>query len=211
MAAGDGAALGDDRSSDDDVLRLLRTGTAAEHEDVERTLDLLDPALGRDRLAHVLDLMHGFWCAAEAGLEAWAAACPDDAERLRWSRRRRTALFAGDLGTLGATPSAAAPRLPPVGGTDEALGRMYVLEGSTLGGVFIDRHLSGLPELAEVTLRAFSPYGSETGAMWASFRRETRARVADGGDPGTVLAAARTTFGHLADWCRPTALPSVPA
>jgi hypothetical protein len=47
--------------------------------------------------------------------------------------------------------------------------------------------------------------------MWASFRRETRARVAAGGDAGTVLAAARTTFGHLADWCRPAALPGVPA
>lgn len=203
--------LGNGRGTDHDVLRLLRTGTAAEHEDVENTLALLDPALGRPRLVHVLDLMHGFWRAAEAGLDAWAAEHPADAGRLRWSRRRRTALFAGDLGTLGAEPSAAAPPLPAVGGTDEALGRMYVLEGSTLGGVFIDRHLAGLPELAGVTLRAFSPYGSETGAMWASFRREARARVVEGGDPGTVLAAARATFGHLADWCRPAALPGVPA
>lgn len=209
MAAGNHAALEDDRGTDDDVLRLLRTGTAAEHEDVERTLALLDPALGRPRLVHVLDLMHGFWRAAEAGLDAWAADRPADADRLQWSRRRRAALFAGDLQTLGAAPSGATPQLPPVRGTDEALGRLYVLEGSTLGGVFIDRHLSGLPELADVTLRAFSPYGSETGAMWASFRRETRARITDGGDTGTVLAAARTTFGDLAGWCRPAALPGV--
>lgn len=211
MAAGGDGALGDDRDIDDDVLRLLRTGTAAEHEDVERTLALLDPALGRPRLVQVLDLMHGFWRAAEAGLDAWAADRPADAERLQWSRRRRTCLFAGDLETLGAQPSPASPQLPPVRGTDEALGRMYVLEGSTLGGVFIDRHLSGLPELADVGLRAFSPYGSETGAMWASFRRATRARIADGGDAGTVLAAARTTFVDLAGWCRPAALPGVPA
>jgi heme oxygenase (biliverdin-IX-beta and delta-forming) len=211
MAAGDDVARQDDRGTGDDVLRLLRTGTAAEHDDVERTLDLLDPALGRPRLTQVLDLMHGFWRAAEAGLDDWAVRSPADAERLQWPRRRRTALFARDLAALGAQPSDGSPGLPPVVGTDEALGRMYVLEGSTLGGVVIDRHLAGLPELAGVPLRAFSPYGGETGAMWASFRRVTRALVAEGGDPATVLAAARVTFAELAGWCRPVALPGVHA
>ena len=198
-------------ADDDDVLRLLRTGTAAEHEDVERTLALLDPALSRARLAHVLDLMHGFWCAAEAGLDTWAEEHPADAERLQWTRRRRAPLFALDLAALGADVSGRPPELAAVRSTDEALGRMYVLEGSTLGGVFIDRHLATLPELAGVAIRAFSPYGSETGAMWAAFRRATRARAADGGDVATLLAAARATFGDLADWCRPAALPAVPA
>lgn len=210
MAAG-GDAARQDRGTDDDVLRLLRTGTAAEHEDVERTLDLLDPALSRARLAHVLDLMHGFWRAAEAGLDEWAARCPADAGRLEWPRRRRAALFASDLAGLGATASDRSPELPPVPGTDAALGRMYVLEGSTLGGVLIGRHLAGLPGLAGVPIRAFSPYGSETGAMWAAFRRATRARVADGGDAGTMLAAARATFADLAGWCRPAGVPGVPA
>jgi heme oxygenase (biliverdin-IX-beta and delta-forming) len=211
MAAEDGIARRDDRGTDDDVLRLLRTGTAAEHEDVERTLDLLDPSLTRHRLAQVLDAMHGFWRAAEAGLDDWAARCPADAERVDWSRRRRTSLFATDLQALGAPASAAAPLLPTVAGTDEALGRMYVLEGSTLGGVFIDRHLAALPELAGVTVRAFSPYGSETGAMWAAFRRTTRARVSAGGDAAAMLASARSTFAGLAGWCRRAAVPGVPA
>jgi heme oxygenase len=211
MPAGNRAALHDDRGADDDVLRLLRTGTAAEHDDVERALDLMDPALSRHRLAHVLDLMHGFWRAAEHGLDEWAARRPDDAARLEWTRRRRTALFAEDLHRLGATASGSAPELPAVAGTDEALGRMYVLEGSTLGGVFIDRHLAELPELAGTRIRAFSPYGSETGAMWAAFRRVTRALVAEGGDTRAVVDSARTTFAALAGWCRPAAVPGVPA
>ncbi|MGY2130075.1 biliverdin-producing heme oxygenase [Blastococcus sp. SYSU DS0617] len=210
MAAGNHDALRDDRGTDD-VLRLLRTGTAAEHEDVERTLDLLDPSLSRHRLAQVLDAMHGFWCAAEAGLDEWAVRCPDDAERVEWARRRRASLFAADLRGLGARASDRFPLLPPVLGTDEALGRMYVLEGSTLGGVFIDRHLAALPELAGVTIRAFSPYGSETGAMWAAFRRTTRLRITEGGDARAMLESARTTFAALAGWCRPTAMTGLPA
>ena len=48
---------------------MLRTGTATEHAALERSLDLLDPALGRPRLTEVLTRMHGFWLAAEAGLD----------------------------------------------------------------------------------------------------------------------------------------------
>ena len=186
-----------------DVLRLLRAGTTAEHESVELTLDLLDPHLDRTRLTGVLTRMHGFWRAAEAGLDDWAARFPSDARAVTWSGRRRAGLFAADLDALGAAPADAEPALPPVGTTDDALGRLYVLEGSTLGGVFIDRHLDGLPSLSGVRLRAFTPYGPETGAMWHAFRRVTRDRVADGGDADAMLTAATATFRALADWCRP--------
>ena len=185
-----------------DVLQLLRAGTATEHADVERTLDLMSPQLQRSRLITVLDRLHGFWAAAEAGLDAWADRHPGDARAVDWTRRRRAGLFADDLRALDATGGAARPGLARIDGTDAALGRLYVLEGSTLGGTFIDRHLAGLPQLAGVRLRAFSPYGPETGAMWHAFRRTTRERVASGGDAATVVAAARQTFSALAAWCR---------
>lgn len=200
MPAGETAAHGNARSGDDDVLHLLRTGTAAEHRAVEATLDLLDPALDRARLAQVLALLHGFWVAAEGGLDEWAARLPADAAALDWSRRRRARLFATDLATLGIPVPVDAPRLPPVAGTDEALGRMYVLEGSTLGGTFIDRHLAGLPAFSGVRLRAFSPYGERTGAMWAAYRRAAREHMAADGDVDRVIEAARATFAALAGW-----------
>jgi len=189
-----------------DVLGLLRAGTAAEHASLERALDLLAPDLHPPRLAAVLARMHGFWRAAEDGLDGWAARCPDDAESVTWPARRRAALFAADLHALGVAPTGDEPRLAPVTGTDEALGRLYVLEGSTLGGTFIDRHLATLPGLGGVRLRAFSPYGPRTGAMWHAFRRATRDRVARGGDPAVILASATGTFRSLAEWCRPAEL-----
>jgi heme oxygenase len=188
-----------------DVLQLLRTGTASEHEDVERALGLLDAGLDRRRLVDVLDRLHGFWSAAEAGLDDWARRHPADAAAVDWPRRRRAGLFAADLRGLGTEADAARPELPAPRGTDEALGRMYVLEGATLGGTFIDRHLAGLPQLAGVRVRAFAPYGAETGAMWHAFRRATRARVAAGGDAAAVVTSARATFGVLAAWCRTAA------
>jgi len=200
--ARDGGVRVADEDRGGDVLRRLRTETAVEHQAVEDTLDLLSPGLTRDRLADVLTRMHGFWLAAEASLDAWAQARPADAARVEWPRRRRAALFAADLAALGATGPTPQPALPDVEGTDAALGRMYVLEGSSLGGVFIDRHLATLPQLAGVgRLSAFSPYGEQTGAMWHAFRTVTRARIAGGGDADRLVAAARETFGALAGWC----------
>jgi heme oxygenase len=199
---GTGATDDGDRVTDDaDVLRRLRTETAAGHRAVEDALDLLSPQLTRARLADVLVRMHGFWRSAEAGLDAWARTHPADAERVQWSRRHRTPLFAADLAALGATP-AGVPELPGVPDTDVALGRLYVLEGSSLGGVLIDRHLATLPQLAGGRrLSSFSPYGERTGAMWHAFRTVTRARVAAGGDADRLVGAARQTFGALASWC----------
>jgi heme oxygenase len=204
MVAGENDVLVPVRSRTD-VLRALRDGTAAEHETVERTLDLLDPALGRGRLTEVLTRMHGFWLAAEAGLDAWTARFPHDAAAVEWTRRRRAGLFAADLDALGAAPARTVPDLADLVDTDAALGRLYVLEGSTLGGTFIDRHLAGLPELAGVRLRAFSPYGPETGRMWQAFRRAARAHVDGDGDAAAMVASARTTFRALAAWCAPAA------
>lgn len=207
MAAGEEAARPDDRTTGD-LLRLLRTGTSTEHEDVERTLDLLDPALSRSRLTDVLIRMHGFWRAAEAGLEQWAAHHPGDAAAVSWPRRRRAGLFADDLRVLGAAPGSATPGLPALAGTDEALGRLYVLEGATLGGIVIDRHLAGLPQLAGTRLRSFSPHGDRTGAMWHAFQRTARHHVAAGGDADAMVASARETFRALAAWCRRAPAPA---
>jgi heme oxygenase len=171
MLVGRDAVSRDDRGTDGDALRLLRTGTAADHEVVERSPDLPGPGLGRQRLAQVLDLMHGCWRAAEDAPNRWAARCPADAEYVEWLRRCRTAMFAPELRRLdlGADPSDASSELPPVSNTDETLGRMSVLEGSTLGGVFIDRHLAGFPELVGVTIRAFPPMAARPGPCgWRS-------------------------------------------
>jgi heme oxygenase len=184
----------------DDVLHRLRTATVDDHRRVEADLDLMDPALDRDRLCSAVSTLHAFWDSAEEGLDRWAGRYPDDAARLDWPRRRRARLYEADLDALGTPAAAERPVLPDVRDTDEALGRMYVLEGATLGGTFIDRHLSALPALTGVRLTAFSPYGECTGAMWHAYRRAARTHTAGAGDADRVVRAACDTFAALASW-----------
>lgn len=198
---GPGPGRGDARESRvRDVLARLRAETAADHARVEDGLDLMDAGLDRQRLAAAMSALHGFWRSAEDGLEGWAGREPAAAAALDWPRRRRAHLYAADVRALGGEPSPGTPPLPAVRNTAEAIGRLYVLEGATLGGTLIDRHLTALPGLAGVRLRAFTPYGTDTGAMWHAFRTAARAHVAAGGDEERLVGAARTTFAALAGW-----------
>jgi hypothetical protein len=117
------------------------------------------------------------------------------------SARRRAGLFGVDLATLGAAGVDDRPRLPWVTGTDEALGRLYVLEGSTLGGTFIDRHLAGLPGLRGVRLHVFSLRRGDRCHVARLPARDPRPR-GPGRGPDTMLAAATSAFRFLGEWCR---------
>jgi heme oxygenase len=98
---------------------------------------------------------------------------------------------------LGAIVVAAHPDAFPVPSNKaQALGMMYVLEGSTLGGRFILQRLSELG--SDVSQLSFlDPYGAETGPRWRSFLRVLE-RETSGDD--TLIAdacrGARVAFAH---------------
>lgn len=52
----------------------------------------------------------------------------------------------------------------------EALGILYVMEGSTLGGNIIARNLAKNPNFQEVTFNYFGFYGEKTGPFWKNFK-----------------------------------------
>lgn len=181
----------------------LRTATAAAHADLERALALLDPPPSRTRLVTLLQRFHAFHRAWEPAL----------ANRLQdpafTAPRRRLALIEHDLRRLG-VPSKAIGREPDCSEAadlcatfDGALGSLYVMEGSTLGGRVIARRLDGTDAWPEGGLRYFDPHGEHTGARW----RETLERIETASaDPEAVVASAVRTFERLRE-----ALVPVPA
>ena len=123
----------------------LREATRACHAVLEDALGLLRPSCGAAHYRALLERFHGFhrtWEPALAG-----ALGNDDFLHVR----RREPLLRADLQALGllepdidALPAcaeaAALCRTPAA-----ALGSLYVLEGSTLGGQHVDRHLARAP------------------------------------------------------------------
>ena len=80
------------------------------------------------------------------------------------------------------------------------LGGLYVLEGSTLGGLVIKKHL--VEKLGEQIIPAtnyFSVYGKETAANWRNFL-QIFSTLAMRNDSAAVIKGASDTFSFLHKW-----------
>lgn len=113
---------------------VLRTATASAHDRVDQAFgafDLSDP----DDYRAFLIAQAGPLLSAEAAIDAFdpVALLPD------WPERRRAPLIRGDLADFNAP----APQLEPfhVHSDAAALGVIYVLEGSRLGGALLARNV----------------------------------------------------------------------
>lgn len=202
------------------IFQRLRAETRELHERVERVV----PAMTVRTLDEYEDLLrrfHSLFSAIEPrilGLEGLHEVIPDLEDRQKLPLLRR------DLRCLGSSPLAggALPAtLPLLDGVPSALGCLYVVEGSTLGGRIIRTHLErhlGLTRHNGASF--FSSYGDEVGPMWARFRSAAQkylvglpdepgapTRRADAED--SVVRAAIETFVAFERWFSlPPAAPS---
>ncbi|WP_336485350.1 biliverdin-producing heme oxygenase [Methylobacterium nigriterrae] len=177
----------------------LRDATAEAHERLERDLDWEARVAARAGYRDLLAGFHGFHAAYEPAI---GEALEDEAF---FAPRRRLALLEADLRHLGlADPDLAAlprPARPRLEGPAAAMGALYVLEGSTLGGQVIGRRILALHGLdARGGCRYYLADGRRVGALWAAFRArlDETAALSPAGD-GAVAAATRT-FDALRAW-----------
>lgn len=190
-SAPDGAAT--------ELLGLLRRATDEAHQKIERSVRFLDAdATTADYRDHLTRLW-GFVAPMEERLTAACASAP----LLELEARRKAHLLMEDLAALGLSDLARAalprcPELPAVDGLQAALGCLYVLEGSTLGGRYIEHRLTELRPDTIATAHAYLRcYGRATGERWRAFL------AALGGyarAPEVIVAAAQDTFVTLHRW-----------
>ncbi|HEX8360290.1 MAG TPA: biliverdin-producing heme oxygenase [Longimicrobium sp.] len=182
------------------ILDLLRDRTRAAHERAEEALPLLDPALDRTRYRAILAAFWGFHAALEPRLRAVQGL---GALELDAGRRRKLPLLEADLRVLGEDPARlpVAGEVPRVDGVAAALGVMYVLEGATLGGRVISRHLASLGIGPETGGAFFGGYGDATGEMWKAFAAAIGAYAeAHPESTDEMVKAADETFTLLERW-----------
>jgi heme oxygenase len=183
----------------DETLHLrLRIATAPAHAALEQDLDWMARVATMEGYRGLLARLHGFHRAWEPAIGAALA------DGMFFDPRRREAALARDLGVLGLSPEGIGglPRaLPiPLAGPAAAMGALYVLEGSTLGGRVIGRHIAATHGLTGEGLAYYTAHGARTGAMWSAFR--TRLDTFDG-QAAEVVAAANGTFDAMREWLTP--------
>ena len=81
----------------------------------------------------------------------------------------------------------------------EAAGGAYVLEGSTLGGRVISRHVQKLfgPDVPRAFLEC---YGAATGEKWQSFRAALTRLAGSREAEDRIIAGAQETFRSFTRW-----------
>jgi heme oxygenase len=186
------------------IHSILKQSTSEFHKAFESKLRvLLSAELTLDRYVAIQKKFYGFYRPIEARLfsiRGW-----DDPE-LKLSTRFKIPLLVGDLASLSVDPAEIASlpccdALPRLETVPEALGCLYVLEGSTLGGRIITALLKKVLPLDESRgCSFFNSYGNEVGLMWSSFLAILERHCEKHDDRDVVVRSACQTFASLDRW-----------
>ena len=187
------------------LLTRLRAETSSAHEAIEQALALTDPTLTLIKYLHRIKQFYSFYKPLESRLLDLSR------EIYPWldiRNRQKIAFLEADLKSMGQAientgePITMCPALPQLNNPAECFGCLYVLEGATLGGVVISKHiLNTLGVTPETGGLFFNGYGQRTGEMWREFRVAMSVFDAQTHQQEQVIVAARATFDTLRHWC----------
>ena len=183
-------------------IKTLRKETAESHQNLEDnplSKALLDPDVTLADYQAYLSKLYGVTVACENQVFPELASVLTDL-----SERYKAHLIEKDLIATGFTEEQI-KGLPihqfHFSGLSEAIGIMYVLEGSTLGGKVIYKHIHEKLGLTPESGAAYLwGYGTQTGTLWKSFVSTLiQVAVENNGDP-RIIDSAKMTFTEINKW-----------
>lgn len=185
------------------ILQRLKLATQTRHAALESRSVLLDPRLSQATYRDSLRRFFGYYAPLELRLlrsHAWHDA------GLAYGDRHKTPLLTRDLAALGVTPAELdeAPwcvALPDLRSPARIFGCLYVIEGATLGGLIITRHLQAQLGVTQQRGAAFfAGYGAHTGSQWKAFGLQLSSFALRSGCDDEITAGANETFATLDRW-----------
>lgn len=180
----------------------IKDATKQAHQQVEKQVVLKLKAIRSNAdYANVLKHFYAYFSTVEKAIAPYltTAVLPD------YEERRNSSYIQSDIEELGATvndlPAVTAPSIANV---QQALGALYVMEGSIMGGSIIVQMLAKYG--VEKGVSFFSGYGSQTGEMWGRFVAVLNANAANEAQENQAIDAANETFSNFADVFEGTAV-----
>ena len=178
-------------------IQKLRHGTEADHHNVEDAVPLMHEGLDTAQYVQCLQQIYGV-------VSAWeerAAEIGPEWLQLALLTRQRKPLLERDLAWFGVTErDDRRPTLPEMNDLPSLFGAMYVMEGSTLGGQLIARHVETALHLSDGQGSLyFRGHGSQTGPLWKEFCEMLKLRISDE-QTGAVVVSAKAMFSTFGTW-----------
>ena len=176
------------------ILQKLKESTRQQHEDVEGAVDVMNKLFSLDDYKSMIAKFRSFYSAFEPALPY----ADLKAAGFDYDQRRKLPSLDADSKFLGIETGDAFTDLPDVSSLPKAFGSIYVIEGSTLGGQVISRHLKEHLGLTPENGGAFfASYGPQVGPMWKQFGEAVTAFAGDGANDEEIVEAAKQTFDRI--------------
>ncbi|MBA2284507.1 MAG: biliverdin-producing heme oxygenase [Ktedonobacteraceae bacterium] len=182
-------------------LASLKEATQALHRKLEHDVDIFHTITTLESYSRLLQKFLGFYLPVEPRLLGVQNRY-DLQVHLRG--RLKSPLLLRDLSEIAAQQVTGVPlceTLPTLTCPAHVWGCLYVLEGSTLGGTLISKHITReLGLTAEHGCAFFGSYGSQVGSMWQMFTCTLEAYVSTHHEEQIIIASACETFAVLSQW-----------
>lgn len=182
------------------VAAALKQETSVAHQRAEQALHpLLSSIRSAQDYARMLRMFYGFFFPLQQSI---AHHVTEDA--LEDVRERRSAdLILDDLRALNISLQSTdlCTLLPRIDTLPSAMGALYVMEGSTLGGRMIANMLLRNPDfpVPDGALHFFRGYGEDTGLKWKTFLQAINLFDED---TEAIVRAANETFSTFSNWIK---------
>jgi heme oxygenase len=176
------------------ILQKLKESTRPQHEAVEGAVDVMSKLFSMEDYKNLIRKFRSFYSAYEPMLPY------DELKRsgFDYDERRKLPSLDADANALGLGEPEAFEDLPDLSTLPKAFGSIYVIEGSTLGGQVISRHLKEHLGLTPENGGAFfASYGQMVGPMWKQFGEAVTAFAASGENDEEIVEAAKQTFDSI--------------
>ncbi|HEX6279991.1 MAG TPA: biliverdin-producing heme oxygenase [Pyrinomonadaceae bacterium] len=176
------------------ILKKLKESTRAQHDAVESSVDVMNRMFTLDDYKELIGRFKKFYTSYEPIL-------PIDELRAAgfdYDERRKLPSLETDAEALNIDGSETYEDLPDLSTLAKVFGSLYVIEGSTLGGQVISRHLKEhLGITPENGGAFFNSYGSQVGPMWKQFGEAITNFAGDGASDGEIVQGAVETFDSI--------------
>lgn len=177
----------------------LKEQTLTNHQQLEKKLvGQLKAIRSKEEYANLIKLFYGYFGGLETRINSVldAKQFPDSADR------RKTDALANDLTYLGAAvpTKAEGDALPDIYTHLQAVGALYVIEGSTLGGKIISKMMQQQLGLEHDGLTFFQGYSDRSNQMWDTFKDMLNSQAQNPEQEAVIIAAANETFLKFGEW-----------
>ena len=179
------------------IIEQLREATSEKHQELDNAmLPVFKDATNQEKYIELLKKFYGSFKPLYTLIDNYVGIeeIPDLPQRRSVANLEKDLLhFDIDLVTISQLK-----QLPSITSKADAMGALYVLEGSTMGGVYLAKMLEkqlGIDEMSGLSF--FSGYGKETKAMWLTFIDSLEQFAANCNCDLQITTAASKTFDSI--------------